>query len=192
MIAYLQGSLLDIQDDSVIMNVRGVGYELCVSSQTAEALSTSEAQTQLWVYTHVREDALSLFGFLSKTEKELFLSLIKVNGIGPKVAMKILSGAPLGVIIKMIDAGDVSGLSKLPKVGKKTAEQIVLSLKGKLVFVDASVQMQVSSARSDIVSALVNLGFKNNDVEKVVSQMDVGIEFEEGIKRGLAGLAGSI
>jgi Holliday junction DNA helicase RuvA len=191
-IAYLQGSLLDIQDDSVIMNVRGVGYELCISSQTAEALSTSEAQTQLWVYTHVREDALSLFGFLNKTEKELFLSLIKVNGIGPKVAMKILSGAPLGIIIKMIDAGDVAGLSKLPKVGKKTAEQIVLSLKGKLVFVDASVQMQVSSARADIVSALVNLGFKNNDVEKVVSQMDVGIEFEEGIKRGLAGLAGSI
>jgi holliday junction DNA helicase RuvA len=95
-IAFLQGNVIPQNEDSLIINVRGVGYELMVSAQTHAAVAAL-ASAQLWVYTHVREDALTLFGFSSKAEKELFLSLIKVNGIGPKVAMKVLSGAPLKI-----------------------------------------------------------------------------------------------
>lgn len=190
MIAFLQGNVIPQSEDSIIINVRGVGYELMVSAQTFSAVAEL-AQAQLWVYTHVREDALTLFGFASKAEKELFLSLIKVNGIGPKVAMKVLSGAPLNVIIQMIEDSDVKGLSKLPKIGKKTAEQIVLELKGKLVMGDDEKPRGGFSARADIISALVNLGFKMQDVEKVVDQMDPLVDLESGIKTGLASLAGN-
>lgn len=190
MIAYLQGNVLQQESETLILNVRGVGYELHASAHTMEAASSSSV-TQLWVHTHVREDALQLFGFATKAEKELFLSLIKVSGIGPKVAMKILSGAPLNVIIRMIEENDVKGLSKLPKVGKKTAEQIVLELRGKLVLADEQKPKVSFVARADIVSALVNLGFKIQEVEKIVDQMDPSTDFQEGVKRGLSSLAGA-
>ncbi len=190
MIAFLQGAVLPQDEESVILNVRGVGYELICSGHTL--LAVSELTTaQLWVYTHVREDALQLFGFSAKSEKEFFLSLIKINGIGPKVAMKILSSAPLSTIIGMIEDGNVKGLSGLPKVGKKTAEQMILSLKGKLVLSEEQKPRIGFSARADIVSALVNLGFKLQEVEKVVEQMEPTTDFEDGIKRGLTSLAGT-
>ena len=134
---------------------------------------------------HVREDQLNLFGFLSPAEKQLFLSLIKVNGIGPKVAIKILGAAPTASIIAMIDQGDVKGLTGLPKVGKKTAETIVLELKGKLVLLEEDKQKQAFSARADIVSALVNLGFKMTDVEKAVNEMGPETELQDGVRQGL-------
>jgi len=191
MIAFLQGQLIPQNDETVIVNVRGVGYEVWVSAQTMIAVA-GLASAQLWIYTHVREDNLQLFGFTQKAEKELFLSLLKVNGIGPKVAMKILSGAPLGTLVQMIEDSDVRALSKLPKVGKKTAEQIVLALKGKLEFVGdggAESPRLGFAARADIISALVNLGFKLQDVEKMVDQFDPTIEFEDGVKRGLSHLS---
>ncbi len=188
MIAYLQGSVLTQDEENIVLNVRGVGYELCCSAQTLASLQ-GLAMAQLWVYTHVREDALQLFGFATRAEKNLFLSLIKVNGIGPKGAMKILSGAPLGALVQMIENSDAKGLSGLPKVGKKTAEQIILALKGKLVLTDDQKMQSHFSARGDIVSALVNLGFKMQDVDKVVERMDPATDFESGIKQGLAQLA---
>lgn len=190
MIAYLQGTVLKQNEETVIMNVRGVGYELHVSSHTLAQVSQL-TNAQIWVHTHVREDAFLLFGFATLSEKELFLSLNKVSGIGPKVAMKILSGAPIDTLIQMIEDNDVKGLSKLPKVGKKTAEQIVLELKGKLVLSEEQKPRVVFSARSDIISALVNLGFKVQDVERMVDQMEPSTDFEEGIRRGLANLAGT-
>jgi len=190
-IAYLQGQVIPQDGDSVIINVRGVGYELLVSTATMTAF-TGLLNAQVWVYTHVREDILQLFGFATKAEKEMFLSLIKVSGIGPKVALKILSGAPLSTLLQMIEDGDVKGLSKLPKVGKKTAEQMILELKGKLVLGDEQKPRSMFSARSDIVSALVNLGFKVQDVEKVVDQMAGTTDFEEGLRQGLSTLTGNI
>jgi Holliday junction DNA helicase RuvA len=189
-IAYLQGNVIPQDNDSVIINVRGVGYELMVSAATMTALS-GLMSAQVWVYTHVREDIIQLFGFATKAEKEMFLSLIKVSGIGPKVALKILSGVDLGALMNMIEHGDVAALSKLPKVGKKTAEQMVLELKGKLVLADEQKPRSTFSARSDIMSALVNLGFKVQDVEKVVDQMDATTEFEEGLRKGLSTLTGN-
>jgi Holliday junction DNA helicase RuvA len=184
MIGYLKGPILATENDTLLVNLHGIGYEVMVSEQTQLALA-GESLAELWIYTHVREDQLNLFGFLSPAEKQLFLSLIKVNGIGPKVAIKILGAAPISQIISMIDRGDVQGLTKLPKVGKKTAETIILELKGKLVLLEEEKQRQAFTARADIISALVHLGFKMSDVEKAVSEMSPETDVQEGIKLGL-------
>ena len=188
MIGYLKGPILTTDGDTLLVNLHGIGYEVMVSEQTQNSL-IGESTAELWIYTHVREDQLNLFGFLSPAEKQLFLSLIKVNGIGPKVAIRILGAAPTSHIIGMIDQGDVKGLTKLPKVGKKTAETIVLELKGKLVLLEEQKQQQAFSSRADIVSALVNLGFKMTDVEKVVHEMSPETDLQEGVRKGLQVLA---
>lgn len=187
MIGFLQGAPMHIEQDHLILNVRGVGYEVHCSQNTLDAISGRDI-VQLLIHTHVREDQFFLFGFHSKVEKSLFLSLIKVNGIGPKMAIKILSAAKTSSILDMIDRGDVKGLTQLPKVGKKTAEQMILSLKGKLVIDDESVGKDQFIARNDIVSALVNLGFKLNHVEEVVAQMDSSTDLQEGVRKGLTAL----
>ena len=122
---------MSLASDSILINAGGVGYELACSKNTLGDIVESEIAS-LFVHTHVREDCISLFGFSSKSEKQLFLSLIKVNGIGPKMASTILSGAALSSIISWINDGDTKSLTTLPKVGKKTAEQMILSLKGQL------------------------------------------------------------
>lgn len=188
MIGYLKGDVLQSGDDHVVLNVHGVGYEVFCSEQVLLKLH-GEARAEFWVHTHVREDQLHLFGFLSKSEKQFFLSLLKVNGIGPKVALKILGAAPIESLISMIEDSDVRGLSQLPKVGKKTAEQIILELKGKLVMAGEDKHTPAFAARADIVSALVNLGFKLSEVEKVVNEMDAQTDLQEGVRSGLQRLS---
>ena len=131
MIAWLSGSVLSNDADRVVVNVSGVGYELTCPVSTLSELPVGES-TQLFVYTHVREDQISLFGFVTELEKQLFESLLGVNGVGPKLAIKILSAAPVSAIAAAIENSDIAFLSKLPKVGQKTANQLVVSLKGKL------------------------------------------------------------
>jgi Holliday junction DNA helicase RuvA len=181
MIGFLRGKVIEVGSDTAIINVGGVGYEINASQNTLINL-TFGAETQVWVHTHVREDAITLFGFLQKIERQMFLSLLKVNGVGPKMGIKILSGASLEQLVSMIENSDVKGLSSLPKVGKKTAKQIILTLKGKLVIEDEDAPV---GPRGQIISALVNLGFKISDVEKVVKSFDVEIEVEEGVRQGL-------
>jgi Holliday junction DNA helicase RuvA len=145
------------------------------------------------VHTHVREDALQLFGFATETEKSLFLSLLKVNGIGPKSAVTALSGAPTTQILDWIEDSNVSALTKLPKIGKKSAEQIVLTLQGKLVRAGEAGAGASSRfvTRPQIVSALVNLGFRLPEVEKVVDQMAADTDLESGVRQGLSALSGA-
>lgn len=187
MIGYLQGRPLRFGVDHVILLVQGVGYELHCSSQTLQTLD-GKSFVELWVHTHVREDALQLFGFATEVERTLFLSLLKVNGIGPKSAQAILSGAPTHQIVEWIEEANAPALSKLPKIGKKTAEQIVLSLQGKLVRASAEGGGKKFVDRTQIVSALVNLGFRLADVEKVVDQMAPDTNLESGLRQGLAAL----
>lgn len=191
MIGFLQGTVFQIDEESVILNVRGVGYELLCSQNTVDVIKDRDV-VQLLVHTHVREDIIQLFGFVTATEKQLFLSLIKVSGIGPKMAIKILSATRIELLVEMIDSGDVKALVKLPKVGKKTAEQIILSLKGKLVLADDSLGSEKFIARAEIVSALVNLGFKLNDVETVVDQMEVNTDLQVGVRQGLMALTSQV
>lgn len=191
MIGYLKGQVIDISADSATIEAGGVGYEITASLGTLGELSL-HSTAELWIHTHVREDALSLFGFLTKSERSLFLSLLKVNGIGPKSAINILSGASFDRLCAMIEGEDVKALSGLPKVGKKTAEQMILTLKGKLVHDETApagkTKLAATPRHREISSALINLGFRPQDVETVVSGFQKDIELQDGIRQGLAAL----
>lgn len=200
MIGFLTGRVLEFNEEGLLLDVNGVGYELTCSSNTLSDVAQAD-EVRVWVHTAVREDAITLFGFSSAMEKRMFLSLLKVNGIGPKMASKILSGASLDQLIAMIEAGDVKALSNLPKVGKKTAEQLILSLKGKLVLepqaeeraktVKAGVaQTRFTGVRADVLSALVNLGFRWPDAERVVADLPNETDVQNGIRQSLQALAG--
>lgn len=186
MIAYLRGKVHEMYDHSLIIDVQGVGYEVNASRNTLEDMNLT-AETALWVHTHVREDAFTLFGFSSKVEKHLFESLIKVNGIGPKLAIQVLSGATLDQIIQLIENEDVKGLCQLPKVGKKTAEQMILSLRGKLVLDGESAP---STTKSELTTALTHLGFRGVDIEKVLTKVEPAAPFEDQLRHALSLLGG--
>lgn len=206
MISFLKGFVVEVTPETAHIDVNGVGYEVTCSLNTlaelqadlmggAGASSKSSQPIQILTYTHMREDILQLFGFSTKAEKHLFTTLLKVNGIGPKMAIHILSGASVAQIHQMIEAEDVKALSKLPKVGKKTAEQMILALKGKLVTLEESRSAKGSAAAKalstslkEISSALVNLGFRPQDVEKVIATMPKEMDLEAGIRQGLSAL----
>ncbi|MGE0634291.1 MAG: Holliday junction branch migration protein RuvA [Pseudobdellovibrionaceae bacterium] len=191
MIAFLRGKILEVDAEAAVDETQGVGYEvLCALGTLAELQPEIGTEVEMWIHTHVREDALLLFGFLSKQEKNLFLSLLKVNGVGPKSALSILGAATIENLQILIEAGDVKGLTALPKIGKKTAEQIILTLKGKLVFgEDKKSKAKATISHSEIRSALVNLGFRPPDVEKVIADFPADLELEEGVRRGLKALS---
>ncbi len=200
MIGFLAGKIIDRDEDGCVLEVNGVGYELSCSVTTLDDTLSAD-DVRLWVHTAVREDAITLYGFSAATEKQMFMALLKVNGVGPKMAIKILSAAPTDHLSMMIEAGDVKALSGLPKVGKKTAEQLVLSLKGKLVVAPSSdaaragkkplaTTARFSGSRADILSALVNLGFRLIDAERVVGDLPEDVEVQTGIRTGLQALSG--
>src|SRR5947199_10777909 len=135
MISYLRGALLEKHPNQVIVDVQGVGYELTIPVTTCSALPEAGSEVRLRVHTHVREDAISLFGFSTPAEKALFEKLISVSGIGPKLAVTVLSGLAASDLVAAIRAGDLQTLVRVPGIGKKTAERIVLELKDKLDFV---------------------------------------------------------
>ena len=190
MIGRIQGTLIEANSDSVIVDVQGIGYEVYPHARAfAELQSQLGEQTLLWIYTHVREDALQLFGFLSVDEKNLFLQLLKVNGVGPKLAQNILSGGAAAEITNWIESGDAKALSKIPKLGKKTAEQIILTLQGKLVRIEAEQKPMKSKVFKEIHFALTNLGFKSAVVEEFLSTISEEMEVEEAIRLGLSQLS---
>jgi Holliday junction DNA helicase RuvA len=188
MIGFLSGQILETDTEHLYLRVGGVGYEILAAQPHLEKWGALRGESlDLWIYTHVREDTLHLYGFESREEKTFFLSLLKVNGVGPKMALSIFSGAPLARLIQLIEAGDAKGISALPRVGKKTAEQIILTLKGKLVQIEAPPQEM--KLHFEIVSALVNLGFKSQIVEEFVTTLPPSIEVEEGVRKGLVALS---
>lgn len=189
MIAYLKGQVLDAGEDHVILENQGVGYQVHLTSQTLQQLPSEGEPAEFHIYTQVREDALLLYGFQRKAEKEFFLALLKVNGVGPKMAMSVLSAASVERLQEMVEAGDVKALTSLPRVGKKTAEQMILGLKGKLVLAPEKPAAPMASNVQEITFALCNLGFKPAEVEKVVEKMDPGVEVSEGIRAGLRALS---
>lgn len=189
MISFLKGQLTEWDGETATLDVNGVGYEIHLA-QNSDLVSSVGSSASVWIHTHVREDQITLFGFSARNQKKMFLSLLKVNGVGPKLALKVLSGSSLESLISMIEYGDVAGLSKIPKVGKKTAEQIVLTLKGKLDDMNvATFQAVGSSHKNQIKFALVNLGFKPSDVERVIQDFPETMDLQEGIRKGLADLS---
>jgi len=170
MIAHLRGRLLAKHPNQAIVETGGVGYDVTITVPTFSDLPESGAEVALYIHTHVREDALALFGFLRAEEKQLFERLIQVSGIGPKLAVTILSGMPASEMVNSIRGGDVARLTRIPGIGKKTAERMVLELRDKLEsFAPSAATPAVSPLEEDVLSALVNLGYQRAAAERALA-----------------------
>jgi holliday junction DNA helicase RuvA len=170
MIAHLRGRVLEKHPTRVIVETAGVGYELHVPLSSFSAIGDPGTEVALRVHTHVREDAIQLFGFATPLELALFDRLIAVNGIGPRLALSLLSGIEPTELVQAVAASDLARLVSIPGIGKKTAERIVLELKDKLGGIMPSGASAADGARADLVSALVNLGYHRPAAEKAVDQ----------------------
>lgn len=177
MIAFLRGKLLEKHPNQVIVETGGVGYDVVIPISTFSTLPDAGAEVSLRIHTHVREDALALFGFLTIAEKALFEKLISVSGIGPTLAIKVLSGVATPALADAIRGGHVEQLVRIPGVGKKTAERMVLELKDKLeglgagtgpVGVSIRAEPALSDLEQDVLSALLNLGCQRSAAEAAV------------------------
>jgi len=172
LIALLRGRILEKHPQRVIVDVGGVGYDVQVPLSTFYGVGDAGSDVSLRVHTHVREDAIALFGFATPLELELFERLITVSGIGPRLAQVVLSGLPAADLLQAIATGDVARLTRLPGVGKKTAERMVVELRDALQALarEAAPEPAAPAAASDddLVAALVNLGYKAAQAEKAV------------------------
>jgi holliday junction DNA helicase RuvA len=199
LIAHLRGRISEKHPNRVIVDVGGVGYDVFVPLSTFYGMGEPGTDIALRIHTHVREDALQLFGFATSLEQELFERLIGVSGIGPKVALAVLSGIEPKELIRAIERGDLVRLTAIPGVGKKTSERIVLELKDRLPRVSAEAvaiggngDATATPTEDDVVSALVNLGYHRPLAEKAAASAvriapDAG--FERTLKQALRELA---
>lgn len=193
MIAHLKGVLKEKSAGRLVVDVGGVGYEVLIPFSTYYELAEIGETVSLRIYTHVKEDALSLYGFLTSKEKVLFAHLIQVSGIGPKLGIAILSGLPADEFIQAAMDGDIAKLNSIPGVGKKTAERLVLEMKDKVADLfpelqEAQTPRAHGAVQSDLVSALVNLGYHRNAAEKAVAsamEETQGQPFEEILRQSL-------
>ena len=173
MIAFLRGRVLDKQPNKITVDVQGVGYEVHVPLSTYYDVGEEGAEVALRVHTHVREESLQLFGFLTALEQQLFERLIGISGIGPKLAIAVLSGIDSAELVGAVQRGDVARLTGVPGIGRKTAERIVLELKDRLatLVIPAGAVAAASPAdrlRADLLSALQNLGYHRPLAEKAI------------------------
>jgi len=173
LIGHLNGRLLRASPDRVIVEAGGVGYAVNVSLATFSEIERAGGQeVSLFVHTHVREDQIALYGFASEREQELFERLITVSGIGPRLAQVVLSGLPPNDLLQAIAAGDVTRLTRIPGVGKKTAERMVVELRDALQALAREAAPEAAAAATsddELVAALVNLGYKPGQAEKAVA-----------------------
>ena len=195
MIAHLRGKLLAKHPNQAIVETTGVGYDVVISVPTFSDLPTVGSEVALHIHTHVREDSIALYGFLRSAEKQLFERLILVSGIGPKLAITILSGMPADEMVASIRGNDVARLTRIPGIGRKTAERMVLELRDKLPS-GAAEQTAAAAAtpvEEDVLSALVNLGYQRAAAEKALAASArngaVSANFEELFRRSLAALS---
>jgi holliday junction DNA helicase RuvA len=172
MIAHLRGRLLAKHPNQVIVETGGVGYDITISVPTFSDLPGVGGEVALHIHTHVREDSIALYGFLHPAEKQLFEKLISVSGIGPKLAITVLSGMAADEMVAAIRGNDIARLTRIPGIGKKTAERLVLELRDRLpsaIAGEAPAAPTMSTMEEDVLSALMNLGYQRAAVEKAVS-----------------------
>ena len=174
MIAHLTGTLHEKQLQRLIVDVGGVGYDVMVPLSTMYAIGDPGSRVALRIHTHVREDALQLFGFATTLEQTLFERLISISGIGPKVALAVLSGIEPAELTRAIRSSDYARLTRIPGVGKKTAERIFLELKDRMPDAGAAEPAPAGAGddvRDDLLSALTNLGYQRSSIEKTVDKV---------------------
>ena len=177
MFDYLKGNITKQIANYVVIDVGGVGYKL----YTPNPYSFKDLKdATIYVYTHVREDEFTLYGFKTEDERDLFLRLIDVKGLGPKMAITILASCSMSGLIDAIDRENILYLKKIPKVGEKLARQIILDLKGKLASIE-----QTNQSNDELVLALESLGYKSSDIKNVVNQIDTNLSIESQIKEAL-------
>jgi Holliday junction DNA helicase RuvA len=182
-IAHLAGTLLEKHVQRLVIDVGGVGYDVQVPLSTFYAVGEPGARVTLRVHTHVREDALQLFGFVTALELALFQRLISVSGIGPKVALAVLSGIEPPDLIRAVKGADIARLTRIPGVGRKTSERIIVELKDRLPKVEepavSDTSVEAGDVRDNVLSALVNLGYQRASVERTVDAVLRRIESRE-------------
>jgi Holliday junction DNA helicase RuvA len=205
MIAHLSGKLLSKEPTSVIVDVSGVGYEVTIPLSTFYDLGDSGSTVQLRIYTHVREDALQLYGFRTARERELFLKLISVSGIGPKLGITLLSGMTADEMVASIRTNNLAKLTLIPGVGRKTAERLIMELREKVAELssaqieeefgakpEVSTETAEDAVRADALSALLNLGYQRSGAEKAIDaalEEEGEITVESVLRRSLKKLA---
>jgi Holliday junction DNA helicase RuvA len=197
MIGLLRGKLLEKRPNQVLLDVGGVGYQVQIPLSTFAGLGALHAEATLLIHTHLREDQLSLYGFVTAREKHCFELLLSASGVGPSLALKILSGMNIEALVPAIRKGDLVQLVRIPGVGKKTAERIVVELRDKLAAVDvpgAGKPATRSQLESDVASALVNLGYDDRSVESAIgkSRGAGSADFETLLRASLQILGGSV
>lgn len=197
MIAHLAGRILRKGPQEVVVDVSGVGYRVLIPLSTFYRLGEAGDEARLRIHTHVREDSLLLYGFLTAEEQGIFERLIEVSGVGPKLALNILSGIEAVELAEALRSSDVARLTRVPGVGRKTAERLVLELKDKLSAFGAGVaptpETEPSSQKEDLVSALANLGYSRAEAEKGVDgalREGSGGRFEDLLRLSLRVLSG--
>lgn len=200
MIAWLQGVLLEKQAPNLLLNVNGVGYEVEAPLSVFYDLPAVNETVSIFVHMVVREDAQLLFGFSSKQQRDFFRSLIKVNGVGPKVGLAVLSTLSVQELMQCMLNEDDALLTKVPGIGKKTAQRLIVELKDRLEKEFGDVALEASAAghgapaddRQDAISALVSLGYKSNDASRVVRALPNDLTSEEIIRQALRSLSGNV
>lgn len=196
MIGSLRGKLIEKRPNQLLLETGGVGYLVQIPFSTFTSLGPLHADAYLLIHTHVREDSFTLYGFLTAREKHCFELLISASGVGPSLALKILSGMSLDELIPAIRKGDLAQLVRIPGVGRKTAERMVVELRDKLAAVDvpgAGKPATKSQLESDVSSALVNLGYDEKEVESAIakSRRPENAEFESLLRASLQILGGA-
>jgi Holliday junction DNA helicase RuvA len=196
MIGSLRGKLIEKRPNQLLVDVNGVGYQVQIPLSTFAGLGALHAETSLLIHTHVREDQLTLYGFVTAREKQCFELLISASGVGPSLALKILSGMSIEELVPAIRKSDFAQLVKIPGVGRKTAERIVVELRDKLVVIDvpeAGKPSTRSQLEDDVASALMNLGYDTKSVERAVekSRAASGNDFEKLLRSSLQILGSS-
>lgn len=191
MIGFLSGKIISSKPTRILLDVNGVGYEINISINTFENIADKE-EVSLFIHTIVREDSITLFGFYTESEKEMFNLLISVNGIGPKIALSILSGIRTDDLKNAIQSGDITRILAVPGVGRKTAERLVLELRSKVDSISGEgVKDESYNIKNEAVAALTTLGYNSKVAEKAVRdvlQMFPAISIEDVIKKSLSNL----
>lgn len=191
MIAVLSGSLSEKFDDMVVLDVAGVGYGINVDREDQAALKVGD-QCKLYIYEHIREQSHDLFGFLNRETQSLFEQLLDVNGVGPKMALNMLSIGSAGELKQAIASGDVKYISQASGVGKRVAERVVVDLKDKVGLIGVDLEMtgllvsEASLAKDEAAEALIALGYTASDAAKALQSVDPGLPVEERIKQALS------
>lgn len=191
MIGYLKGKLISSKPTQIILDVNGVGYKIGISINTFEKVVDKD-EVSLFIHTHVKEDSISLFGFFSEAEKEMFELLISISGIGPKIALGLLSGITVDSLKEAIEEGNVTRITAVPGIGRKTAERLVLELRSKVEDISFGETSKIPpSVKSEAVSALTTLGYNIKIAEKAVRDLlseKPDYSLEDLIKKALLNL----